>query len=76
MNPYYIIVETVFGEEYKLAMISHRFISNTPMYMLLADTYYLGEIEENSHETERVNKFVTFELAEKAVMELVTPRTV
>lgn len=69
----YIIVETVFGHEYKIALISHRFISDTPMYMLLADTYYVGDLSEVSSRTARVNKFVTFKLAEQAVQELETP---
>ena len=75
----YIIVETVFGHEYKIALISHRFISDTPMYMLLADTYYVGDrginslFSEVSSQTARVNKFATFKLAEQAIQELLTP---
>jgi hypothetical protein len=36
----YIIVETIFGSEYKLAMRSARVIG-PDMYMMLADAYYL-----------------------------------
>lgn len=65
----FIIIETVFGSEYRIAIPSHRFIGTT-MYMTLADVYYLGEISENSIGTSRHNKFSTYELADAAVKEL------
>jgi hypothetical protein len=68
----YVIVETVFGSEYKIATISHRFVGDTECVMLLADTYYMGEIIENSPRTARTNRFSTYELAEQAVKELRT----
>ena len=71
----YIIIETEFYKEYKIAMRSDRFVSETPVYMTLADRYYLGEIHENSPLTERKNRFASFELAEQAVQELLTPRS-
>ena len=65
----FIIIEVEMFKEYKIAMLSYRSIG-TIMYMFLADRYYLGEMTQNNHNTVRVNKFTTYELAERAVKEL------
>jgi putative hemolysin len=82
--PEYVIVETVFGAEYKIGMISHRFADPHVMYMLLADTYYVGDPNDanrmdyrylkKSHK--RTNRFNSYELAVKALQELEAPVTV
>jgi hypothetical protein len=65
----YIIVEMVFKGEYKIAVESFRG-KTTPMYMTLADTYYLGEPMDNGPSTVRTNSFSTIEDAETAIKEL------
>lgn len=62
---YYIIVETIFNKEYKLAIESHRFVGTT-MYMLLADRFYIGINDKLSYE----NKFASYEEAELMVQML------
>jgi len=61
----FIIIETIFGEEFKIGLLSNRF-GPTTMYTLLADTYYLGDIITVA----RNNKFESYELAVKAIEEL------
>ena len=80
----FIIVETIFGKEYKIATKSHRFVGPT-MYMLLADTYFIhlqttemihmegvGSIENIRHvqSTARRNKYTTYEDAVHSIEEL------
>lgn len=63
----YVIIETEFDKEYKIGMVSHRFVG-PPMYMLLADSYYLGN--ETPFGPARQNKFTTYKSAALAVVEL------
>jgi len=63
----FIIIEMVFGKEYKIATRSYRVVGHA-MYMLLADTYYLGSIEKPGRA--RHNKYLSYEDAVKAVVEL------
>lgn len=69
--PQYVIIETIYGEEYKIGVQSYRFVGSTT-YMLLADTYYLGQIKENKSliVRTRTNRFATYDLAAKAIEEL------
>jgi hypothetical protein len=63
----YVVIETEFGKEYKIGMLSYRF-TGPPLYMLLADTYYLGN--ETPYGPSRQNKFTTYSSASLAVAEL------
>ncbi len=68
----YVIIETRFGCEYKIGIPSYRF-TGPQMYILLADTYYLGEVKDNSDlkkNRARTNRFMSYEEAEHAVKEL------
>ena len=60
----YAIIETVFDEEYKI-VIRSRF--SEEVYMFLADTYYVGDSHKN---TARINRFISYEAANKALVEL------
>ena len=68
----FIIIEVKIFEEYKIGMLSHRYVG-PKMYMPLADIYYLGN-HVGKEWNKRVNKFATYEEAVKAINELYDDR--
>lgn len=66
--PRFIIIETIFQKEYKIAVKSTRFVDRVPIYMLLAETYMLGSEEPFGPAVE--NKFDTYEKARQAYEQL------
>lgn len=71
MENQYVIIETVHEKEFRIAMLSYRYVSGIAMYMCLADRYYLGtEQYERERGPIHKNRFTKFADAEKAIQEI------